>query len=156
LEYGLMNLLASGVSIQQEIENILKINEKTTPYGFMLSPQDARQLAESRRESLSRSGRIEVGMDTLRKLAEAFCPSRYLTQENYAAVLSEAVEAFYELKNEAEEKISDNELANLLANGFERFGGNLEGFLRSKELNRLLRFRRYGYVEDEEETENDE
>lgn len=156
MEYALMNLLTSGISLQQETESILAINEKTKPHGLVLSRQEAQELACTRRETLNRSGRIEVGTDTLRKLAEAFCSSRYLAQENYAAVLSEAAEAFYELKNESEDKISDDELAALLADGFERFGGTLAEFLRSRELDRLLRFRRYGYAEEDVPAEDGE
>lgn len=156
MENTLMNLLTSGISLRQETESILAVNEKTEQYGLTLSREEAQQLAGTRRESLSRSGRIEVGTDTLRKLAEAFAPSRYLTQENYAAVLSEAAEAFYELKNESEDKITDDELATLLADGFERYGGNLAKFLGSSELDALLRFRRYGYAEEDGPAENEE
>jgi hypothetical protein len=156
LEYSLMNFMTSEVSLQQETESILAVNEETKPYGMVLSVEEAQELARTRRESLSRSGRIEIGTDTIRKLTKAFGPSRYVTQENLASVLCEAAEAFYELKNESEDRISDEELALLLADGFERFGGNLSEFLRSRELNRLLRIRRYGYAEEDDTADDEE
>ncbi len=74
------------------------------------------------------------------------------------------MEAFYELKNETEDRISDSDLIGILFKGFEQYKGALEPFLQSRELDRLLRELRFdGYADsesdltdiEEEEDENE-
>ena len=92
----------------------------------------------------------------MRKIIDAFRVSNYLWQKDYADLLNEAVEAFYELKNESEDQISDDDLIALLAGAFERYRGSLAPFLQSRELDCLMRRLRYGYEEERDEPDEDE
>lgn len=156
MEEKLSRLLRRGQSLETEAEGLLKINRETADDGLVLSRDEAMGLARTHRDALDNCGRIEIGSGTVEKIALAFRNSRYLNQENYAAVLAEATEAFYALKNESEDMISDDELATLLAQGFEQKGGKLSSYLDSAELDRLLRARRYGADETEKEEPGDE
>lgn len=156
MDQSFQSLLRMDMPLKKEAEGLLSMNETTAPHGLQLSQKEAEEVALTRREALDRCGRIEIGSDTVRKIAAAFCSSRFLTQANYVTVLEEATEAFYALKNESEDTVTDDELARLLADGFERCGGELEKFLGSRELDSLLRFRRYGYAEPQEEESKDE
>lgn len=136
----------------------MRMNQQTDCDGLLaLNREEALELAKTHRNALDACGRIEIGTDTVKKIALEFRHSAYLDPQNYAHVLAEATEAFYELKNESEDTISDDELAAMLADGFERFGGNLSAYLGSVELDRLLRARRCGMdAPPEEEKEQDD
>lgn len=144
LDETLAVFLRSGYPTEAEGADLLKINEETLPDGLALSHAEALELAQTHRKALDACGRIEIGTDTVQKIIRAFSRSHYLWQKDYADTINEAVEAFYELKNEADDHISDDDLIRLLADGFERYKGSLAPFLQSRELNRLLRALRFG------------
>ncbi len=104
-----------------------------------------------------RAGALKSAPARLRKSLWRFSHSAYLDRKNYADVLAEATEDFYALKNESKDTIPDDELAAMLADGFEHFGGKLSAYLGSTELDSLLRARRCGmHTPPEEEKEEDE
>lgn len=157
----LAGLLRAGYPVEAEGAELLNTNADSVENGLMLNPAQALELAQTHRRALDLCGRIEIGTDTVQKIIAAFRRSHYLWQKDYADVLNEAVEAFYELKNESEDNISDDDLIVLLAGAFERYKGTLSPFLQSRELDHLLRALRYGEeVEtdkpDEDETEEDD
>ena len=156
MEKNLSRLLLRGQPLEAEAEGLLDINRETETYGLSLSREEALGLAHVHRKALDAIGRVEIGSDTVEKIALAFSSSRFLDRDNYAAVLAEATQAFYELKNESEDTIPDDELVSMLADGFERFDGDLAAYLGSVELDRLLRARRTGKAEEEEPEEKDE
>lgn len=156
MEEQLSRLLRRGQSLESEAEGLLKMNQQTDCDGLIaLNKEEALELAQTHRDALDACGRIEIGNDTVKKIALEFRHSAYLDRINYAQVLAEATEAFYELKNESEDTLSDDELAAMLADGFERFGGNLSAYLGSPELDRLLRARRCGMDDPAEEEQED-
>lgn len=148
MESMLSGLFRAGYPVEAEGAELLSTNAEPSGGGLTLSPAQALELAKTHRRALDRCGRIEVGTDTVRKIIGAFRRSQYLWQRDYADVLNEAVEAFYELKNESEDAVSDDSLIALLADAFERGKGDLSRFLGSRELDRLLRGLRYGYEDD--------
>lgn len=160
MEEKLSRLLRRGQSLESEAEGLLKMSRQTDCDGLIaLNREEALELAQTHRDALDACGRIEIGTDTVKKLALEFRHSAYLDPQNYAHVLAEATEAFYALKNESEDTISDDELAAMLADGYERFGGNLSAYLGSTELDSLLRARRCGMdvpLEEENMEEKDE
>lgn len=152
----LVVFLRAGYPVEAEAAGLLSANAESVRDGLMLSPSQALELAQTHRRALDRCGRVEIGTDTVQKIIEAFRHSHYLWQKDYADVLNEAVEAFYELKNESEDNISDDELIRLLADAFERYKGALAPFLQSRELDHLLRALRYGEEEEPDEPDEDE
>ena len=148
--------IRAGYPVEAEAAGLLGTNAETVENGLILAPAQALELAQTHRRALDLCGRIEIGTDTVRKIIGAFRSSNYLWQEDYADVLNEAVEAFYELKNESEDNISDDDLIALLADAFERYKGALSPFLQSRELDHLLRALRYGEEDEVEEPDEDE
>lgn len=152
----LAGFLRAGYPVEAEGADLLSTNSVSVQDGLVLSPVQALELAETHRRALDRCGRIEIGTDTVRKIIDAFRVSNYLWQKDYVDLLNEAVEAFYELKNESEDRISDDDLIALLAGAFERYRGSLAPFLQSRELDCQMRRLRYGYEEERDEPDEDE
>lgn len=119
-------------------ESLLKLNEKTKEYGLMLSPNDATQLAVTRRGALEKSGRVEIGAGVMEKIIMKFSRSQYLRQEDYADVLSEITENFYLLKNDMMDRISDDELISFMYGCFEKYRGSML-FIDGREIEALRR-----------------
>lgn len=119
-------------------------NEVTARFGLTLSEADCMLLAERRFTALQSAGRVEFCASVLPALAEAFCDSPYLEQRDYAETLGTLQDLFYELKNEAAERISDDELIVFLRAQFDgTCGGSLEA-LRDIALDGLCRPLRFG------------
>lgn len=122
------------------IDAIMEMNEYSEKYGLTLSKSDAVMLAEVRAHALYDNGRVEFGVGALPKLIEEFCSSSFLTQENYAQTLSELTEAFYYIKSESGDNISDNDLIRLMKDFFEsKSMGDLE-LLQSRDLEAIVRY----------------
>lgn len=123
-------------------------------YGLTLTEADITELVQLRSEALKNTGRVEFGGGILPKLCRAFCSSPYVDPQNYAAVLGDLQDAFYYFKNESEDRFSDDELVEFMA---QVFNGRAEGsteLLCSIDLDQLCRWARNGFTgryEDEED-----
>ena len=93
-------------------------NAYSARFGLTLRENEIAELVTSRAEALRATGRIEFGGGILPKLIRALCDSPFIMQEDYAAVLSELQEAFYRFKNEAMDRLTDDELIELMAKVF--------------------------------------
>lgn len=151
---------------------LLSWNETSQQYGLTLTPADAAALMQTRAQALNAAGRVEIGSATVGKLAEAFCDSAWIHQRDYAETLHALVELFYEMKNETEDKVPDDELIAFMKDCYEnRCGGSLE-LLSGRELEKLAENIRFGaadyfdlshavsfeedrFAEEEEEQERD-
>lgn len=126
------------------VAQIMQSNEKSGRYGLVLTHADAIELVETRNDALRASGRIEIGSATIGKIIDTFCDSSYILQQDYADSLHLLLEAFYYMKNETLDLISDDELIELMKNYFEnRCKGSLE-LLVHRELEQMARNLRYG------------
>lgn len=126
--------LSSGVMQKQAVRDILRCNERSEQYGLVLTPEQAKELAETRDTSLRENGRIEFGAGVVDKIINAFCDSPYLMKENYVETLHELVELFYYYKTEAEDRITDDDLIAFMKEAFNgECAGSLE-LLASREL----------------------
>jgi hypothetical protein len=120
-------------------DHLLALNRETQEYGLELSREDALALAETRRIALTASGRVEFGTPVLEKIIRTFSRSRYLYQYDYAPTLHELLEAFFLLKNETGDRVSDDSLIDFLFDCYEyRYRGSLEMF-QGPELDHLCR-----------------
>ncbi|MDD3410985.1 MAG: DUF6323 family protein [Eubacteriales bacterium] len=121
-------------------QKTLACNELSERYGLRLTEAQAHMLALGREKALRDTGRVEFGPGVLPRLIYAFCDSPYLTRENYAQTLAELQDSFYYFKNESEERISDDELIDLMKEAFDGFGqGALESIATLDELCRAAR-----------------
>ncbi|NPV91935.1 MAG: hypothetical protein HPY50_14310 [Firmicutes bacterium] len=132
------------ISRNLAVEEIVRLNEKSSRYGLALTHLDALQLVETRGETLRAVGRIEIGGSTIGKIIEAFCDSSYINQQDYADTLHELLEVFYYMKNETLDLVPDDELIGLMKSFFERScRGSLE-LLKNRELELMARNLRFG------------
>lgn len=144
-----MDALASlftlnNLSVRTAEAQLLSLNERSQQYGLVLTPEDAAALLQTRAQALNAAGRVEIGSATVKKLAEAFCDSAWINQRDYAETLHALVELFYEMKNETEDKIPDDELIAFMKDCYEhRCGGSLE-LLAGRELEKLAENIRFG------------
>lgn len=142
---------------QLEMANIKKCNEYTNKYGLTLSDNQINTLLERRKETLDETGRIEFREGIIDKLIKEFCDSPYINQENYAKILYELIEMFYEYKNETMDLVTDDELIEFMKKSFNGIaGGDLEylsGTIMYKMRRNLLNGKPIDYIEDGEDYE---
>ena len=110
------------IPMQQQMSaarrELRECNAYSGRFGLTLRENEIAELAEGRAEALRASGRIEFGGGILPKLIRAFCGSPFIVQENYADVLSELQEIFYYFKNETRDRLTDDELIELMVKVF--------------------------------------
>ncbi|WP_343208662.1 DUF6323 family protein [Anaerolentibacter hominis] len=141
---------------KQELERVIDCNGKTERFGLSLTPEDAAQLMEARKNSLKSCERVEFGSCILPDLITAFCDSSYLRQDNYRDTLEALQEIFYMYKNETADELTDSELLLFMRQQFDDICfGDLE-YLRTTCLERFARAIRAGYQTEMHKKARDE
>ena len=102
-------------------DEILKCNEKTCEYGLKLTNEDVKELINTRKVALKKSGRLEFNGEIIDKIIMEFCDSPYITQYNYNDTINELVEIFYNYKNETLDLIADDELIEIMKDYFDNY-----------------------------------
>lgn len=109
------------------IDELLKLNSLTKTSGLVLSREDAKAVIQGRNVVLKYNGRIELGFEVTKELIKNFHDSGFVTEDNYIPLLNELHEVFYYFKNETEEKLSDQDLIQIMKNYFTNScGGSIE------------------------------
>lgn len=106
------------LSEHNQIQAIVEMNQKTERFGLMLTEEDAKMLAESRKTELREQRRVEFGEGILPKLIFTFCDSPYIAQEDYVDTIARLQEIFYLYKNESMDELTDDELLEFMENAF--------------------------------------
>lgn len=106
------------LSERNQIQAIVEMNQKTERFGLMLTEEDAKMLAESRKTELREQRRVEFGEGILPKLIFTFCDSPYIAQEDYVDTIARLQEIFYLYKNESMDELTDDELLEFMENAF--------------------------------------
>jgi len=109
----LLNLINTKL-MEPQINEILKTNEESQKYGLMLTVKEVKEIIEVRNQVLQSYGRVELGIDVIKKLIQNFYTSSFISQENYESTINELQEIFYFMKNETEDKIGDDELVYMI------------------------------------------
>lgn len=130
---------------ETELSTLISCNERTKEFGLSLTKEDALELMLCRNTSLKKHKRIEFGHGILDKLIDTFCDSQYLDQENYVEVLEELQDIFYEFKNEALDKLTDDELLTFMREQFESVCFGDTDYLADTCLERFCTAIRAGY-----------
>ena len=138
-----MSLLSLQLSAAKE--EIRRCNDLNQIYGLTLTESDITELVELRGNALRSTGRVEFGGGILPKLIRAFCKSPYVDPYNYATTLGELQDAFYYFKNESEDRFSDDELIEFMANIFNGQAHGSTEVLTSISLEELCRWARNGF-----------
>lgn len=126
-------------------EEVRLCNTLTAPYGLRLTEQEITGLVELRTQALRNTGRVEFGGGILPKLISAFCQSPYIDPYNYAATLADLQDAFYYFKNECQDRISDDELIEFMADVFNGQAHGAAEVLTTISLEELCRWARNGF-----------
>lgn len=107
---------------------MLKTVEATeAKYGLTLTAEDVHQLVLVKKDILVAEERIELDEKALPDLVERCAASSYVTQDNLVEVVSRMQEAFYRLRNEWGNLLTDDSLKTIMMIAFEKVcGGNVE------------------------------
>lgn len=131
---------------ENEITVLMSCNEKTEQFGLTLTHEEANELVSSRNESLIMYQRVEFSSGILDKLIYNFCDSMYINQDNYADILMKLQDIFYMFKNEAEDKLTDDELMTFMKEQFEGVCAGDIDYLANTCLERFAQAIRAGYT----------
>ena len=105
---------------------ILKINDQSSVYGLTLTPDDVEEVIKSRGYSLKTYGRIDLNMDATKKIINKIYTSQYTDKDDYVEIINELPDVFYYLKNETLDKISDDEIIDLIGEFYEKSSGRID------------------------------
>lgn len=98
---------------------LLQLNEETKKYGLELTLEDVKQVMNARNKVLKGYGRVELSFDVTKILIETFSASAFVNEKNYVSILNDLQELFYYMKNETEDKLSDEKIIKLMKEKFE-------------------------------------
>lgn len=130
------------------LEELRAVNETSARFGLRLSEAGMRELAQARGQALRDHGRVELGASAVRAIADGFCDSPFLLQEDYEATLLELVDAFYYFKNACAEQLTDEELIQAMRERYDAYDGSVEA-VTGTTLEVLCRARRLGEAYDD-------
>ncbi|ROR23936.1 hypothetical protein EDD66_11267 [Mobilisporobacter senegalensis] len=131
---------------ENEIIALISCNDQTEQFGLTLTQEEAKELIISRNDSLKLYQRVEFSSGILEKLIYNFCDSMYINQDNYADTLATLQDIFYMFKNEAEDKLTDDELMAFMKEQFESVCAGDTDYLAETCLERFAQAIRAGYT----------
>lgn len=102
-------------------------NRYSSGFGLTLTETQALEVARGRMDALKAADRVEFGDGVIGKLVYAFCDSPYIFAEGYPETLIALQNTFYRCKSESGDRITDDELIELMAKLFNgKAGGSLD------------------------------
>ena len=132
----------SLIKINQDkkfIEQLVDLNAKANNYGLVITESVAGEIAIFRSKALAENERVELKSDAAARLTSAFLESRYINQEDFSETMGEIINLFYYIKNEIDNRLSDDDLISEMLKVFvETCFGSLE-IMQSKGLEKILR-----------------
>ncbi|MBN9647161.1 hypothetical protein J0L31_09200 [Terrisporobacter glycolicus] len=123
------NIILSSIQDKSIIvakNDLLKINDESSAYGLILTPQDVEEIIKSRGYSLKNYGRIDLNMDVTKKLINKIYTSQYTDKDDYVEIINDLQDIFYYLKNETLDEISDNEIIDIIVEFYEKTSGRID------------------------------
>ena len=130
---------------QNQLGKVIETNQKTAPYGLVLSQQDAELIIQEHHHALREQRRVEFGDGITPKIIYEFCDSDFIDQNSYVDTIIRLQEIFYLYKNEMDDEITDEELLHFMKEQFDQVCfGDLE-YLEGTCLNIFAQAIRAGY-----------
>ena len=120
----LSSLQSEAITVAKN--EILKINEESLTYGLILKPKNVEEIINSRAYSLKTYGRIDLNMDITKKLIKKIYKSQYTNKDDYVEIINDLQDIFYYLKNETLDKLSDNEIIDIISEFYEKTSGQID------------------------------
>ncbi len=138
---SLINISQFPVSDTVALKNALtELNSSTVEYGLVLTVKQINNLSLAVQKALRESDRIEIGSGVLPLIAEEFCTSVFINQENYASVLEELIHIFFKVKTAVCDTIPDRDLMRLLKDFYENKAyGSIE-VLSDRDIDLLVKY----------------
>lgn len=104
---------------KDELALLSSINERTEYLGMSLRQDEMQSLVECKEQSLKKYKRVEFGESILKSLIYTFCDSQYISQQTYLESLVKLQDIFYEFKNAAMDKMTDDEVLTFMREQFD-------------------------------------
>lgn len=124
----------NDLGLRHAVDEIIKANELSAPFGLILTQQDAATLVKARNHAVQSYGRIELSIDVVGMIIAKFSSSPYINQRDYVSTLNELIDIFYFMKNETEDIIGDSKLIDLMKYYFDHSCCGSTDLLKSREL----------------------
>lgn len=113
--------LSKSILSEACTNELLQLNEETKNYGLELTLEDVKQVINTRNKVLKSYGRVELSFDVTKRLIETFSTSAFVNEKNYVNILNDLQESFYYMKNETEDKLSDEKIIKFMKEKFENY-----------------------------------
>lgn len=118
---------------------LMALNDEIAENGIVLSEADCKDIAEFRHEVLLDTERVDVGLGIVGRIVKEFSESGYVDQRNFRQVVEDLLECFYTLKNETEDKATDDQVMEFLHYLFEDVvGGDTERLYNSEAIGNFV------------------
>ena len=130
---------------------LMALNKDIEENGIVLSESDCKDIAEFRHDVLMETERIDVGLGIVGRIVKEFSDSGYVDQQNFRQVVEDLLECFYTVKNETEDKATDDQVMEFLHYLFEvAVGGDTSRLYEAEAMDAFvsqmrgdLRFKEY-------------
>lgn len=119
-------LIPLGLPEKAAAQEALRCNEVTARFGLVLTKTEAAALAETRRDALVKSGRVEFGSGAMQSLILVFCDSPYIVRDDWADTLGGLARIFYDFKTGSMDEVDDDEAIALMRRAFDTWRGALD------------------------------
>ena len=129
------------ISVQNKMvaNQLMQLNDSIAENGVVLSQADCTDIAEFRRDALIESERLEIGLGIVGRIVTEFSDSGFVDQNNFRQVVEDLLECFYTLKNETEDRASDDQVMEFLHYLFEvSVGGDTSKLYDAEEFDRFI------------------
>ena len=118
---------------------LMELNADIEENGIVLSESDCKDIAEFRHDVLVRTERIDVGLGIVGRIVKEFSDSGYVDQHSFRQIVEDLLECFYTIKNETEDKASDDQVMEFLHYLFEDVvGGDTERLYDAEEMDSFI------------------
>ncbi|OPJ62874.1 DUF6323 family protein [Clostridium oryzae] len=98
------------------VEELIEASKES---GLLLTIEDAKKIINERSNALKNYGRVDLNFEVTKKIIGTFDISSFANVENYVQILIELQDLFYYLRNETEDRISDQKILELMKDFFE-------------------------------------
>lgn len=133
-------------TIEETVQRLLALNEKTLAFGLIITPEIAYALVASKSIALKNHHRFEVDDRLLDKIVLCFADSPYLMQHDFADTIAELLDIFMSFKAECFEGIQDLALLEYMKKAYDGpCGGSLD-LLANLSLAKLARVYKGHYL----------
>ncbi|MBQ8028885.1 MAG: hypothetical protein IJ262_05720 [Clostridia bacterium] len=105
---------------KKKLDKIMSLSEKAQNNNIPLTVEKAQYILDSSNSVLKDCGRIEFGDSVAFKITDCFLSSANVSKYDFEKVIEGLIEVFYLIKNEINEKLTDDEIIEAMQTVFEK------------------------------------